>query len=128
MLNTIFILAVLFQFKHFISDYPLQSKYMLNKFKEYPYFICPLLAHAATHSLLTFIIACLFSNNLIISLALMFFDLIAHFIIDRIKASPNLLGKFKPEDKFFWWSLGADQMFHHLTHYFIIYILVAFLD
>lgn len=25
----------------------------------------------------------------------------------------------------FWWSLGADQGVHHLTHYFIIYIMIG---
>ena len=73
-----------------------------------------------------------------------------HFIMDRVKASPNLLGrwkalsgaemrnilsyehtivlgKFKSElrgNVLFWWSLGFDQMVHHLTHYSLIYLML----
>lgn len=28
-------------------------------------------------------------------------------------------------NKLFWWALGFDQMVHHLTHYFIIWVLVS---
>lgn len=91
-------------------------------------------------------------------------DFVVHFTMDRIKASPNLMGHWKPltpaewveakkwagvkcvhpkeergEDcdyyiaaadklrgnRLFWWSLGLDQMVHHLTHYFIIYMLLS---
>ena len=62
--------------------------------------------------------------------------------MDRVKASPKMLGKFKAltanefisatdeqklNNKYFWWSLGLglDQAVHHLTHYFIIYLLVG---
>ena len=82
--------------------------------------------------------------------------------MDRIKASPNMLGKFqslskndfldhqdrieywqgkdtgdwwieklskaweqrKKSNKFFWISLGVDQLVHHLTHELIVYIAV----
>jgi hypothetical protein len=74
--------------------------------------------------------------------------------MDRIKASPNLLGRYKAlsademksilsylptlgeagvQEKFgdqlrsnvyFWWALGLDQGVHHLTHYAIIWMLL----
>ena len=65
--------------------------------------------------------------------------MVVHFTMDRIKASPNMLGRFKPLTKetyptaneaaiksntYFWWSLGLDQGVHHLTHYVIIWWLV----
>lgn len=159
----LYLLLVVYQLKHFICDYPLQNKYMLGKFLPYPRFILPLLAHSGIHSLFTFLICCTFGVEKALVLAL--FDGIIHFIVDRIKASPSLGGRFKALNKstyiqaenmakgltsngeeipfniddqiretykqlgkddlksnmYFWWSLGADQMAHHLTHYFIIW-------
>ena len=119
----IFILLIAFQLKHFICDYPLQGKYMLGKFKETGWQL-PLLAHTAVHAVGTFIIA-VFYADIFIAAALAFFDMYTHFVIDRIKASPKLGGRFKPDQPYFWWALGADQMAHHLTHYVIIVLLLV---
>lgn len=47
----------------------------------------------------------------------------------QINANPELtkyiLAATKLQsNKFFWWSLGLDQMVHHLTHYIIIYLII----
>lgn len=140
-------LAVVFQFKHFFADYPLQNSFMLKKFLPGREFILPLAAHAGVHALFTLFIALLVNHNMWWVCIL---DFIIHFCMDRVKASPDLLGKYKvmsgneiqhlksmgvsdrPQykekiegNKFFWWSLGADQMVHHLTHYGIIMILLG---
>lgn len=116
----IFTLLVLFQFKHFLADYPLQGRYMLGKFKTGFEWVLPLLAHAGMHALFTFVILVNFTSP-IFACKLSVFDAAVHFVVDRIKASPNLLGRWKPDKPYFWWALGADQMCHHLTHYLIIY-------
>ena len=138
----LWILLVTYQIKHFLADYPLQGKFMLGKFAKFPDFILPLLAHAGVHAAFTFAIAiCLKPAKVAIVLALL--DAAIHFTVDRIKASPDLLGRFKPLTKetyiaavqandqaaikgntFFWWALGWDQMMHHLTHYLIIWALL----
>jgi hypothetical protein len=106
-------------------------------------------------------------SMVLVAWALALFDFFMHFMMDRIKASPEMLGRYKPldangyanmrsiidvfksalvldgpidktqytsmraaerritENKYFWWSLGFDQMVHHLTHYAIIYVLVT---
>lgn len=130
----IYLLLILYQIKHFICDYPLQTSYMLKKFSKFPDFVLPLLAHAGVHSLATFLICAPFGLQRASILALI--DGTVHFIIDRLKASPSLGGKFealtkdtyltstleqKKSNRYFWWALGADQMAHHLTHYFIIW-------
>ena len=122
MLFEIFTLLVLFQLKHFICDYPLQTQYMLGKMQATNW-IKPLAAHAAVHSLATYIITMYFVGPftaIIFALA----DFIIHFTVDRIKASPKLGGRFNPAQPYFWWALGADQMAHHLTHYLFIAIIV----
>jgi hypothetical protein len=117
--SSIFLLLVIYQLKHFICDYPLQNAYMLGKFKESGW-VKPLLAHTGIHAIATFLIAFAFTNLFFLSLSLAAFDLVVHFIMDRVKASPKMLGRFDIKDKRFWWSLGLDQMVHHLTHYAII--------
>lgn len=122
MLFEIFTLLVLFQLKHFVCDYPLQNQYMLGKMQAIGW-VKPLAAHAAVHSLATYIITMYFVGPftaILFALA----DFIIHFTVDRIKASPKLGGRFNPTQPYFWWALGADQMAHHLTHYLFIAIIV----
>ncbi len=126
-MKEIFLLLVLFQIKHFLCDFPLQGKYMLGKFKVHGWQV-PLLAHASVHGAGTLAIIAIYSNHIhqlpryMAALALA--DILVHFTVDRIKASPNLLGRWKPDNKYFWWALGADQAAHHFTHYAIISVLV----
>lgn len=79
------------------------------------------------------------------------FDFVVHFSMDRIKAGPKWLGRFKAvsgreyvanarliasreegwqqaqkelkSNVYFWWSLGLDQMVHHCTDLCIVYML-----
>lgn len=98
----IWILLVVYQIKHFLADYPLQTPYMLGKFKKYPDFIHPLLTHASVHALFTMFIAmcCGASGHMVAGLGL--FDMTVHFIVDRIKASPDLGGR--------WQALSKNEM------------------
>ena len=118
----VFLLLIVFQLKHFICDYPLQGTYMLGKLRATNW-VLPLAAHAAVHATATLLIAIWFSLHLAIILAIT--DFILHFTIDRLKASPNYGGRFKPDQPYFWWALGADQMAHHFTHYAFIFILLG---
>lgn len=124
MLLAIFILLVSFQFKHFICDYILQGRYMLGKFNVGWSFVFPLVAHSLVHTIGTFLIAIVFVEYKW-AILLGLFDGFNHFAIDRLKASPNLLGRFNDKTKqSFWICLGLDQMLHHLVHYFIILLLL----
>lgn len=88
---TIFALLFIFQLKHLFADYPLQGKYMLGKFKDNGW-VFPLLAHVTVHGYFTLAI-CLFTAPHLSWLAL--FDMVAHFIMDRLKAGKRYLGRFK---------------------------------
>lgn len=122
-MNEIFILLIVFQIKHLIADFPLQNEYMLGKFKRGKDFILPLAAHAGVHFVFTFFIVFFFKFDIMLALTLALFDFFTHFIIDRIKASPDLLGRWIPSQKMFWNMIGVDQMCHHLVHYSIIYFM-----
>lgn len=90
----IWLLLVLYQIKHFVADYPLQNDYMLGKFKGYPDYVKPLLAHVAVHGVFSFAIAACFRTPGE-ALALGLFDAAIHFAVDRVKASPEMGGRFK---------------------------------
>lgn len=131
-----FWVAVLFQVKHFLADYPFQTPYMLQKFKKQGW-ILPLAAHAGVHAGFTILISIWMKPTLAFPLAL--FDFVTHFVMDRIKASPDLLGRYKvlssaeypsatPEARrantYFWWAMGFDQMVHQLSYLVIIFFLL----
>ena len=96
-MKTIFLLLVIYQLKHFIADYPLQGRYMLGKFKGGTAWIAPLLAHVGVHGAFTLVIAAAFHCHYAPWLALL--DMTLHFIMDRIKASPDMLGRFEALSK-----------------------------
>jgi len=123
---SIFALLLAFQVKHFLADHPLQTPYMLGKFKPGWEFAGPLAAHCAVHALMTFAIAFASSRSVGLAALLAAVDFVAHWNMDRIKAGPRYLGRFKDmKAPAFWWCLGADQAVHHLTHYAIIFALVS---
>lgn len=178
-MKLIFILLFLFQIKHFLADYILQVpyNYFLGKFKLDNGWILPLTAHCLIHAYFTLII-CIITLGLNdgYTALLPCLDFIIHFIMDRFKASPKLLGRFKniskadfenyydklqslntwlnennrirypatfnsienkiddlksnwresvKSNKYFWISLGFDQLIHHLTHYWLIYLIMT---
>lgn len=123
MLELIFGLLFLFQVKHFLADFPFQTKYMLGKFKDKGWF-APLAAHGGVHAALTFAIATPFVG-FIVGLFLATLDFVLHVTMDRLKASPSMWGRYKPDQTQFWNALGFDQMIHHFTHYLIIAVIVT---
>lgn len=94
---TVLLLLIAYQIKHFICDYLLQGRYMLGKFKPYPDYIMPLFCHAMVHFAGTFIIALFVVPQHAVLLASL--DALIHFVVDRIKASPSLLGRFEALSK-----------------------------
>jgi len=121
-MTEIFLLLILFQIKHFVADYPLQGAYMLGKFKREGW-VLPLAAHCGVHAVFTFAIATAFADVKLAVVAAVI-DFVLHFAMDRLKASPDMMGRFKPDNPKFWYALGFDQMVHHVTHYLIIAMIV----
>ena len=93
-MNNIFILLILFQAKHYVCDFPLQGEYMLKKFSPNWDFFLPLLSHALVHAIFTFAISVGFVGAKFAAI-LGALDLVIHFSMDRIKASPKMLGKYQ---------------------------------
>lgn len=118
----IFALLIIFQLKQFLADFPLQNRYMLQKTRSDWSFIPPLALHCAIHAVITLGIVMLIIPSL---WWLAFVDFVTHFTMDRIKAGPRYLGRFRDTSSIgFWMSFGFDQMVHHFTHYWIIWMLI----
>ncbi len=122
-LSLIFTLLVIYQIKHYIADFPLQREYMLRKTRANWDFILPLFTHCLVHGVGTLIIMLIYAPAF---WWLSLVDFITHFFIDRIKSGPRYFGRFNDLSKSSFWNiLGFDQMVHHLTHIYFIYLVVS---
>ena len=123
-LEQAFILLVIYQVKHFLCDFPLQRGYMLNKIRPGWDFIPPLSAHCLVHSVFTVAIALAVKPELWFELLLI--DFVTHFIMDRIKAGPKYMGRYRDKTKSSYWNcLGFDQMVHHITHIYMVWLMIS---
>jgi len=87
-------LLIIYQIKHFLADYPMQTQYMLGKFKDKDW-VVPLAAHSAVHAWFTLLIVWIYTSDLMLAMGLSGLDFAVHFSMDRVKASSKLLGRFK---------------------------------
>lgn len=125
-MNT-YLLLVLFQIKHYLADFPLQTGYMLGKGKKGTAWILPLIAHSGVHAIFTLVIA-LLANPRVAWVALLDFTL--HFIIDRVKALYKLKeGTWEAHERpmlltKYYAAFGKDQLAHQLTYILIAYLIL----
>lgn len=126
----IFIILVLFQIKHFVADFPLQTMTMVNEKGHYGKFGG--IAHSAIHGFLTMAVVILtgiffdpaFAQDyFILSLILGFIDFVLHYHIDWVKMR---FGNRDLQTPAFWNQLGLDQMAHQLTYLVLTYIIIFF--
>jgi hypothetical protein len=93
----VFLLLVLFQVKHFVADYILQgwpwADFMLGKFRREQW-VLPLASHCGVHMVLTLFLVALAGRGDLWWLMLV--DGGVHFVMDRVKAHPDLMGRWKP--------------------------------
>jgi hypothetical protein len=97
----IFVLLAAFNLKHFIADWLWQTDYHQGKAKRGWGFLGPLLSHVSNHFILTTTISAVvlihfdhpapFGFGMLIGLG----DAVVHFIMDRIKAGPKYMGRWK---------------------------------
>ena len=114
-------LFVAFFFKHYIVDFMLQSRTMIeNKHKYFNYHGW---FHAGLHGLATWIIVLhVASPGAAILVALL--DIVVHHFIDWMKMSVGREEKWEHTDYAFWQAIGIDQLCHYLTYAVIIAIII----
>lgn len=114
-MNASLILMTALLVKHFIADFPLQNRYMLGKFKRVGW-VLPLVAHSSVHVALSIVVLLAVGVGPLLTLLLATGEGVAHFVIDRVKAHPDLGGRWKPDQANFWNALGFDQLMHNVTY------------
>jgi Protein of unknown function (DUF3307). len=131
------LLLFLFQLKHYACDYLFVTEFMLNKGvkdswildmlcgkpKSSNDWILPLSSHCFIHMLPTIAISYCVLKDTEVSFYLGLFDFVSHFIIDRLKASPNYGGKYSASDKKYWMCFGLDQLAHNTIYILILSVL-----
>lgn len=120
-INTVLLLLVFFQVKHFIFDFPLQFPFMyLNKGK---YGHWGGIAHAALHQVSSFFILVLFTDS-ITAILLSNIEGWIHYHIDWAKMRLNITTGWGPlNSSEFWTFLGLDQLLHQATYLGMVYYL-----
>jgi hypothetical protein len=119
-MNTILSLMVLFTIKHFIADFVLQFRYMIEQ--KGIYWAEGGLHHAILHGSLTLLICIFFVKSADVAIAMGILDSVVHYHVDWVKM--NLSRGISTDHHNFWIWLGFDQMIHYLTYIFIIGLLL----
>ena len=119
--NTVLWLLVAFIFKHYIVDFMLQSRAMVenkHKYRDYHGWL-----HAGLHGLATWLII-LHVAHPVAAFVLALMDTVAHHFFDWFKMNVGKEEKFEPTDYGFWQAIGIDQLCHYLTYIVIVAIIV----
>jgi hypothetical protein len=121
MTELLLILALLFT-KHFIVDFPLQTKYQWSNKGTYGHPGGAL--HALLHYFGTFLVLIWF-GPIHTAIILAFADGVIHYHIDWAKMNLNAKMQWAPNThEQFWWLLGLDQYLHALTYVGLVYFLM----
>jgi hypothetical protein len=106
--------------KHFICDFPLQTRYQCcNKgIYGHPGGII----HALIHALGT-VIVFIWPVGLV-AVVCGLIDGIIHYHIDWWKMAINAKYNLQPENKWFWNFLGIDQLLHFFTYYGLVWLII----
>lgn len=107
--------------KHFIIDFPLQTKYQWSNKGTYGH--PGGLLHAGLHGVGTWAVLAWYAPYAAIILGMM--DTLIHYHIDWAKMNLNAKFGWGPTThESFWWLLGLDQLAHQLTYIWFITLLV----
>ena len=110
--------------KHFIIDFPLQTKYQWSNKGTYGHPGGVL--HAVLHGIGTHVIIYLIFSDPVVAFVLGLIDAVVHYHIDWAKMNLNARYKLGPTtSEKFWWLVGLDQYLHALT-YIGFFILLGF--
>ena len=124
-LELVLVLLVLFQIKHFVADYPLQTPAMIKG--KGTLFNPQGILHSLHHSALTLVTLGIFSlvHPVAIPLAVIIAsaEFFIHYVIDYSKMQYGK--RLTTSDPRFWWAIGFDQMLHHLTYLAFAWIVLT---
>jgi hypothetical protein len=108
--------------KHFVVDFPLQTKFQWSNKGTYGHpggFL-----HAWLHGIGTAIVIYMIFCDVVLSVAIGFVDAVIHYHIDWAKMNLNARYQLGPTtSEKFWWLVGLDQYLHTLTYLGVVVLL-----
>lgn len=108
--------------KHFLLDFPLQTKTMLAE--KGKYLEMGGIHHAFAHGLGTATVFMLFGMSPVAG-TLAVIDILIHYHVDYFKMMINRKTGLKPDNARFWHLLGLDQLAHHMTYVLLVYLALS---
>ncbi|AXI55165.1 hypothetical protein C1J05_12245 [Sulfitobacter sp. JL08] len=110
----VLILLFLFQIKHMLADYFLQTERMLVGRDQY--FHLGRMQHALVHALGSAIVFAMVLTQPAFILITVLIEAVVHFHIDWGKARYSDKAGYTPADAGFWRAAGVDQALHQMTY------------
>jgi len=107
-------LLCLFQVKHMLADYFMQTKSMLTGREVYWHL--GRAQHAGSHALLSGVALLIVGTPMWLLVALVVAEFVVHFHIDWWKAQDTAKKQLTPADAAFWRGYGMDQALHQFTY------------
>jgi len=111
---TIICLILLFQIKHCIADFFLQSGQSVGA--KHVYMNRANLVHAGHHGWLSGVVVFIVTQQLSLAILVALADWVIHLHIDWVKASTVYKKNWTIADTSFWWAFGFDQLLHQITY------------
>ena len=107
--------------KHFVCDYPLQSRWQLVNKGTYGH--PGGIVHSGIHAIATAIAFFVMTPTFVVGIAIMVGEFLVHYHIDWTKENVIKRMGWTATDSKFWLALGLDQLAHHLTYVVIAAVL-----
>lgn len=125
-MTTFVLLTILgLELKHFVADYTLQFKWMINGKSSLAR--AGGYVHAGIHAAGSLIVLSLMQVPAAVMLALAAGEFAAHYFLDFAKAHYGDGVSSAEQPRKYWALNGLDQLFHHLTYIAMTWILVLVL-
>jgi hypothetical protein len=121
-LNTILIALTIFQLKHFIADFVVQTEYQWRNKGTYGH--PGGLVHAGIHAVGSFLAALALGAWAGALALVMIADFTIHYHLDWCKERFNRRHELSHADALYWFSFGVDQFLHQMTYLAIIWMIV----
>lgn len=121
--SALLVVFTVLQIKHFICDYPLQTSYQLYNKGTYGH--PGGIIHSGLHALFTLPIFLVVTPTFALGAAIIVGEFLIHYHVDWAKSQINKRYHLQANQRAFWWSIGADQLIHHLTYIAIAGLLVG---
>ena len=117
---TVLIALVLFQIKHYLCDFVLQTQSQVMA--KGTYGALGGLSHAGLHAVASIPALYMLTGSPLVILGLIAFEFVLHYHVDFAKARVDATRGWTVADQQYWIVFGLDQFIHQLTYLAFVYV------